>query len=66
MLVRDYSRAYVAFRSRDITVGMATDDRKVGSRIFTSPRRPDRLWIQPNLPYNVYRGLFPGGKAAGT
>jgi hypothetical protein len=34
-----------------------------GSRIFTSPRRPDRLWGRTNLLHDGYRGLFPGDKA---
>jgi hypothetical protein len=52
--------------SRDSAVGTATgywlDDRgvgvqfPVGSRIFTSPRRPDQLWSAPNLLYKGYRG----------
>jgi hypothetical protein len=57
-------------KSRHSAVGIATgcglDDRGVGvrvlvgSRIFSSPRRPDRLWSPPNLLSNGY----PGGKAA--
>jgi hypothetical protein len=51
---------YDTGRSRDSSVGIATgyglDDRggggvlvPVGSKIFTSPCRPDRLWGPPNL-----------------
>jgi hypothetical protein len=58
--------------SRDSSVGIATGyglaDRgvgvrvPVGSRIFSSPRRTDRLWGQPNFLSNEY----PWGKAAGA
>jgi hypothetical protein len=62
--------------SRDSVVGIATgyglDDQGVGvrvvigSRIFSSPRRPDRFLGRPSLLSNGYRGFFPGGKAAGV
>jgi hypothetical protein len=56
---------------RDSIVGIETgyrlDDQRVGvrvpvgSRIFSSPRRPDRFWSPPNLLSNGYGGLFPRG-----
>jgi hypothetical protein len=56
-------------RSRDRAVRTATcygmDDSgvgvqvPVGSRIFSSPRHPDRYWGPPSLLSNGYRGFFP-------
>jgi hypothetical protein len=72
----DFQRTTLCYVSRDSIVGIATgyglDDRgdgvrvPVGSRIFSSPRRPDRLWGPPNGLSNGYRGFFPRGKAAGA
>jgi hypothetical protein len=56
--------------SRDISVGIAIGywldywsevGVPVGSRIFSSPRRPERLWGPLSLLSNGYRGLFPPG-----
>jgi hypothetical protein len=56
------------YRSRDSAVGIATaywlDDLEVGvgvpvgSRSFTSPCRPDRLWGPPNLLYSGSPGAL--------
>jgi hypothetical protein len=66
----------VFYLSRDSAVSIATgywlDDREVGARvpvgtrIFASPYRPDRLWGPPSLLSNAYNELFPGSKAAGA
>jgi hypothetical protein len=62
---------YKTVPSRGSSVGKATiygmDDRGVGvrvpvrTRIFSSPRRPDRLRGPPSLLSNGYRGIFPQG-----
>jgi hypothetical protein len=62
---------HIYFSARDSSVGIATgyglDDRGVGvqvpveARIFTSPRRPDRVFGPPNLPSNGCWGLFLRG-----
>jgi hypothetical protein len=67
---------YKCTRSRDSVVGIATgyglDDRvvgvrvPVGSRIFSSPRRPDQLWGSTQSPIQLGTGgSFLGGKAVG-
>jgi hypothetical protein len=77
LVITVYSGSLSEARSRDSVVGIANgyglEDRGagvqvlLGSRIFSSPRRPNRLWGPPNLLSNGYRGpLSPGGKAAGT
>jgi hypothetical protein len=65
---------YYGFKRRDSAVGIATsrwsDDRGVGvrllegSRIFTSSRRPERLWGPPSLLYNGYPGVKRPGREA--
>jgi hypothetical protein len=59
------------YLNRDSVVGIATGyglhDRgvrvrvPVGSKIFFSPLRPDRLWDPSSFLSNEYRGLFPWG-----
>jgi hypothetical protein len=66
--------AFLIPQNRDSIVGTATayglDDRgvgvrvSVGSRIFSSPSRPDRFWAHPAF-YPMGTGSsFPGGKVA--
>jgi hypothetical protein len=60
---------YEEYKSHGIAVGIATgyrlDDRgiwvrvPVGSRMFTSPYRPELLWGPTSLLCNRYRGIFP-------
>jgi hypothetical protein len=66
-----FSPLHIGLRSRDSAVGIATgyglNDRRVGvrapvgPRMFSSSRRPERLWGPHNLLFNGYRGLFPRG-----
>jgi hypothetical protein len=75
-LIKNLKNSFMEKVSRNSAVGITTgyglDDREVGvrvpvgSRIITSPCRPDRLWGPSNLLYNGYRELFPGGKADGA
>jgi hypothetical protein len=72
----DYYYYYYYYRSRDSSVGIATayglDDREVtvpvplGSRIVSSPQRPDRPW-GPTQPTIIRKpgALSPGVKRQG-
>jgi hypothetical protein len=70
-----YIYIYFNIRSRDssfdIATGYGLDDRgvrvrvPVGSRIFSSPRRPDRLWVNPTSYPMGTGGSFPGVKRPG-
>jgi hypothetical protein len=59
---------YLHLWGRDsVATGYGLDDRgigvrvPVGSRVFSSPCRPDRLWGPPSLLSNGYQRLFPSG-----
>jgi hypothetical protein len=62
-----YSDNAFQFGFVGIATGYGLDDRgvgarvTVGSRIVTSPSRPDQIWDLPSLLSNGYRGLFPRG-----
>jgi hypothetical protein len=69
--VQEHVITYRKRRSRDSAVGIAIgyglDDRRVGvpdpvgSRIFSSPRRPDQLWGHSTSDPMGTEGFFPGG-----
>jgi hypothetical protein len=63
---------FVLLRDDSISIasGYWLDDRgvgvaPVGSRIFASPYRPDRLWSSPNFLYMVIGSSFPEVKRPG-
>jgi hypothetical protein len=67
----EFNLIIIRHKGLDSVVGIATgyglDDQgvgvrvKVASRIFSSARRPGRLWGPPTLLSNGYRGLLPLG-----
>jgi hypothetical protein len=52
--------------SRDSAVRIATGYGLVGTKFFSSSRRPDRFWGPSSLLSNGYRRFFPECKAAGA
>jgi hypothetical protein len=70
-ILQHFSEPTKPKKSQDSVVGIAIgyglDDQgvgvqvPVGSRIFSSPHHPDRLWGPPSLLCNGYQRLFPRG-----
>jgi hypothetical protein len=76
VLIYVYTYIYTTYGSRDSVLGIATgywvDGQEVGvrflvgSRIFSSPHRPDRFWAHPSFYPMDTGGSFPEGKATGA
>jgi hypothetical protein len=77
VLLRDiFVSVFIKEGSRDSSIGIATGYGlgyqgvevrvPIKARIFSSPRRPDRLWVPLSLLSNGYRGLPPGIKRPGS